>query len=150
MDTESNSDTLPGQEQCIVYGNKSIPVRIIPDEHEWSGPRLTLTAKESAWLEAYCIGLQENFADCVEQVIIYGFATEGISHKDLDLNALVVICEDNESAAEEVSDMGYQLDMSEFFVAPLITVHTSSEWLEIKQENDPFYWSAIYEGVSII
>ena len=150
MNTEYNAGPLVGEVKFISFGGNSIPARIIPDERELPEPRLTLTEDESAWLEEYCIGLQENFAECIEELIVYGFPAEGISHEDLDLNALVVICEDNKSAAEEVSEMGYQLDMSKYFVAPLITVHTSSEWSEIKQENDPFYWSAINEGVPII
>ena len=56
----------------------------------------------------------------------------------------------NGVTADEVSAIGYRLDMSKYSVAPSITALTSSQWRSIKRENNSFYWSAIIEGVSII
>ena len=71
-------------------------------------------------------------------------------HTDLELNTLVVICEGDGSVARQVRDIGLDLDMSDYFVAPSITVRTSSELKEIRQHEDPLYWPAIDAGVKII
>lgn len=109
-----------------------------------------MTSEEAAWLEEYCDGLRERFADDMEQVIVYGFRAKGVVHEELSLNTLVVISEGNGVTVDEVSAIGYRLDMSKYSVAPSITALTSSQWASIKRENNPFYWSAMNEGVSII
>ena len=105
-----------------------------------------MTSEEAAWLEEYCKELRERFAEDIEQVIVYGFRVKGVVHEDLSLDTLVVISEGNGVTADEVSAMGYQLDMSKYSVAPSITTLTSSQWASIKLENNPFYWPAIHEG----
>ena len=150
MTAEHTTGRFSGIERPIKIGDYEVQVQIIPEDHEWPSSTLALTEVERAWLEAYCIQLQEHFPDCVEQVIVYGPRAEGYAHSDLELNTLVVICEDDGSVAHRVSDIGLELDMSDYFVAPSITVRTSSEWDEIRQHGDPLFQPAVDAGVKII
>ena len=150
MTTEHTTGRFSGIERPIKIGDFEVQVQIIPEDYEWPSSTLALTEVERAWLEAYCIQLQEHFPDCVEQVIVYGPRAEGFVHSDLELNTLVVICEDDGSVAHRVSDIGLELDMSDYFVAPSIAVRTSSEWDEIRQHGDPLFQPAVDAGVKII
>ncbi|MCY4580617.1 MAG: hypothetical protein OXD31_16435 [Chloroflexi bacterium] len=150
MTAEHTTGRFSGVERPIKIGDYEVQVQIIPEDIEWPSSMLVLTEVERAWLEAYCIQLQEHFPDCVEQVIVYGPRAEGYAHSDLELNTLVVICEDDGSVADRVSDIGLELDMSDYFVAPSITVRTSSEWDEIRQHGDPLFQPAVDAGVKII
>ena len=147
---ERGDESLAETKRHIRIGNSDVPVLI---KHVEDGRRersLALTSEEAAWLEEYCKELQERFTESIEQVIVYGFRAKGIVHEDLSLNILVVISEENGVTADEVSSIGYKLDMSKYSVAPSITALTSSQWHSIKRENNSFYWPAINEGVSII
>ena len=150
MTTEHTTGRFSGVERPIKIGDYEVQVQIIPEDIEWPSSMLVLTEVERAWLEAYCIQLQEHFPDCVEQVIVYGPRAEGYAHSDLELNTLVVICEDDGSIAQRVSDIGLELDMYDYFVAPSIAVRTSSEWDEIRQHGDPLFQPAVDAGVKII
>lgn len=150
MTAEHSTGRFSSVERPIKIGDYEVQVQIIPEDDEWPSSTLALTEVEAAWLEAYCIQLQEQFPDCVEQIIVYGPRAEGFVHSDMELNTLVVICEDDESVAHQVSDVGLELDMSDYFVAPSITVRTSSEVDEIRQHEDPLFWPAIDAGVKII
>lgn len=150
MKSASLNESLTETERIIKIGDNDVPVRIVPGEDERPESSLALTSEEADWLEEYCKRLRERFADDIEQVIVYGFRAKGIVHEDLSLDTLVVISERNGVTADEVSDIGYRLDVSKYFVAPSIIAVTSSRWATIKRENNPFYWSAMNEGVSII
>ena len=150
MKSASLNESLTETERIIKIGDSDVPVRIVPGEDERPESSLALTSEEADWLEEYCKRLRERFADDIEQVIVYGFRAKGIVHEDLSLDTLVVISERNGVTADEVSDIGYRLDVSKYFVAPSIIAVTSSRWATIKRENNPFYWSAMNEGVSII
>ena len=149
--TSAYSSDSPGvTKRHITIGDCDVPVVIADDKNEMSERALAMTSEEAAWLEEYCNGLRERFADDIEQVIVYGFRAKGVVHEDLSLNTLVVISEGNRATADEVSDIGYRLDMSKYSVAPSITALTSSQWRSIKRENNPFHWPAIHEGVSVL
>ena len=150
MTPESMNDSLMGTKRHLKIADRDVSILIVPGEDKQPRKILAMTSEEAAWLEEYCIGLRERFADDIEQVIVYGFRAKGIVHEDLSLNTLVVISEGNGVTADEVSAIGYRLDMSKYSVAPSITALTSSQWRSIKRENNPFYWPAIHEGVSII
>lgn len=124
--------------------------RIGPGGQQPSLRALTLTETEAAWLEAYCKQLEERFPGCVEQVIVYGPRTEGFVHGDLELNTLVVISEEARPLARRVGDIGLDLDMSGYFVAPSLAVRTPSELAEIRRWKDPLFWPAIDDGVRIL
>ena len=150
MKSESLNESPTETKRHIRIGDNDVPIRIVPGENERPKSSLALTSEEADWLEEYCKTLRERFADDIERVIVYGFRAKGIVHEDLSLDTLVVISERNGVTADEVSDIGYRLDMSKYFVAPSIIALTSSRWAAIKRENNPFYWSAMNEGVSII
>ena len=120
--TSAYSSDSPGvTKHHITIGDCDVPVVIADDKNEMSERALAMTSEEAAWLEEYCNGLRERFADDIEQVIVYGFRARGVVHEDLSLNTLVVISEGNRATADEVSDIGYRLDMSKYSVAPSIT-----------------------------
>ena len=149
--TYASSNESPGvTKRHIKIGESDVPVLIADDKDKKCVRALVMTSEEADWLEEYCEGLRERFAEDIEQVIVYGFRTKGIVHEDLSLNTLVVISEGNGVTADEVSAIGHRLDMSKYSVAPSIIALTSSQWATVKRENNPFYWSAINEGVSII
>ena len=147
---ERGDESLAETKRHIRIGDRDVLVLIKQGEEGWREGALAMTSEEADWLEEYCKGLRERFAEDVERVIVYGFRAKGIVHEDLSLNTLVVISEGNEVTTDEVSAMGYRLDMSKYSVAPSITALTSSQWSSIKRENNSFYWSAIHEGVEIV
>lgn len=149
--TSASSNESPGvTKRHIKIGESDVPVLIADNEDKISERALVMTSEEADWLEEYCKGLRERFAEDIEQVIVYGFRAKGIVHEDLRLDTLVVISEGNGVTADEVSAIGHRLDMSKYSVAPSIIALTSSQWATVKRENNPFYWSAMNEGVSII
>ena len=150
MKSTSLDEALTETERIIKIGDNHVPIRIVPGENERPKSSLALTSEEADWLEEYCKTLRERFADDIERVIVYGFRAKGIVHEDLSLDTLVVISERNGVTTDEVSDIGRLLDMSKYFVAPSIIALTSSRWATVQRENNPFYWSAMNEGVSII
>ena len=150
MKSASLNESLTETERIIRIGDSDVPIRIMPGEDKRPKSSLAMTSDEADWLEEYCKGLRERFADDIERVIVYGFRAKGIVHEDLRLDTLVVISERNGVTADEVSAIGHRLDMSKYSVAPSIIALTSSQWAAVKRENNPFYWSAMNEGVSII
>ena len=150
MKSASLNESLTETERIIRIGDSDVQIRIMPGEDKRPKSSLAMTSDEADWLEEYCKGLRERFADDIERVIVYGFRAKGIVHEDLRLDTLVVISERNGVTADEVSAIGHRLDMSKYSVAPSIIALTSSQWAAAKRENNPFYWSAMNEGVSII
>lgn len=108
----------------------------------FEGP--TLTTNERGWLEEYVQQLQKRFPDQVEDVMVCG------PDHDPELRTLVLIREGGRATANEISKLGHMIDMSEFFVAPLIQVFTTKEWEYRKRIGDPIYQMVEREGVSVV
>lgn len=110
---------------------------------------LNLTAEEQGWLNEYRRQLQERFPDLVEDIFIYGPYARGVSDPDVDMNTLVLIREGDREKKEEIGYLGYTIDLSDYFVTPLIGVFTKEEWAEQKRKGDPFYQMVADDGISV-
>ena len=109
----------------------------------FEGP--TLTANERGWLEEYVRQLQERFPGLVEDVIVCS------PDHDPELRILVLIREGDREAEKKVSALGHTIDMSGFFVAPLIRVLTVTEWEKRKLAGAQIFFNAAErEGVSVL
>ena len=72
---------------------------------------LNLSADEQAWLDEFRRQLEEQFPGLVEDIIIFGPYSRGISDPDVDFNTLVLIKEGDRKKAEKVADLGYMVDV---------------------------------------
>ena len=110
---------------------------------------LNLNADEQAWLDEYRRQLDEKFPGLVENIIIFGPYSRGISDLDVDFSTLVIIKGDDRKQAEKVADLGITLDATIFFVGPTIFSSTMAEWEEAKRVNGWMYNQA-KDGVSAL
>lgn len=110
---------------------------------------LNLSADEQAWLDEYRRQLDEKFPGLVEDIIIFGPYSRGISDPDVDFSTLVLIKEGGRNKAGQVSHLGHMLDMTGFFVAPTIFVRNAAEWATYGRDGDWLY-SQAKDGVSAL
>lgn len=110
---------------------------------------LNLSADEQAWLDEYRRQLAEKFPGLVEDIIIFGPYSRGISDPDVDFNTLVLIKEGDRKKAGEVSYLGHIVDVPDFCVAPTIFVRTTAEWAEAKRKGGWMYQMA-HDGISAL
>lgn len=108
----------------------------------FEGP--TLTTKERGWLEEYVRQLQERFPGQIEDVIVCS------PDHDPELETLILVRDGEWETERKISKLGHMIDMSGFFVAPLIKVVTIKEWAHRKRISDPVYTMVESEGVSVV
>ena len=111
----------------------------------FEGP--TLTTNERDWLDEYARQLRERFPDLIEDIFVYTW--DEYEH-DPEFRMLVLIRSEERATEREVSTLGHTIDMSGFFVAPLIHVINTKEWAYRKRIGDPTYRMVEREGVSIV
>ena len=110
---------------------------------------LNLNDDEQGWLDEYRSQLQDRFPGLVENIFIYGPYARGVSDPDIDMRVLVLIREGDREKKDEISHLGYDIDTSGFFAAPLIGVYTKREWSECKNIDSPIYKRIASEGISV-
>ena len=110
---------------------------------------LNLSTDEQAWVDEYRRQLEEKFPGLVADIIIFGPYSRGISDPDVDFNTLVLVKGDDRKKAEEVADLGIMLDVTTFFVDPMIFSYTLAEWAESKRINGWIY-NLAKDGVSAL
>ena len=110
---------------------------------------LNLNADEQAWLDEYRRQLSEKFPGLVEDIIIFGPYSRGISDPDVDFNVLALIKEDNRKKAWEVADLAYIVDVPDFCVGPTVFPSTMTEWEESRRMNGWIY-NLAKDGVSVL
>ena len=108
----------------------------------FEGP--TLTANERGWLEEYVRQLPERFPGQIGDVIVCS------PDHDPELITMVLINEEDRATEKEVGTLGHMIDMSGFFVAPLIHVINTKEWAYRKRIGGPTYRMVEREGVSVL
>ena len=109
----------------------------------FEGP--TLTANERGWLEEYVRQMQERFPGQIEDVIVCS------PDHDPELETIVLIRDGEWETERRISKLGHTIDMSGFFVAPLIRVLTVSEWEKRQVAKAPiFFAEGDREGVSVL
>ena len=122
---------------------------------------LNLSADEQAWLDEYRRQLEEmfpglyrrqleeKFPGLVEDIIIFGPYSRGISDPEVEMYTLVLIKEGDKKKTEAVADLGYYVDLDTTLVSPTLMVHTMAEWEESKREQGGIYrWA--HDGVSAL
>lgn len=109
----------------------------------FEGP--TFTANERGWLEEYVRQLLERFPEQIKDVIVCS------PDHDPELRTLVLVSEGDRTIEKEVGTLGHTIDMSGFFIAPLIRVLTVAEWEKRKIAGVPiFFDEENREGVSVL
>ena len=109
----------------------------------FEGP--TLTTNERGWLEEYVRQLPERFPGRIGDVIVCS------PDHDPELRILVLIREGDREAEKKVSALGHTIDMSGFFIGPLIRVLTVAEWEKRKLAGAQIFFNAAErEGVSVL
>ena len=112
---------------------------------------LRLTAQEQAWLDDLRRNFQERLPGLLEDLIIHGPWARGIRDPEVEKNMLVIISEGDRETRSKVHSLATDVDLAHGFVflSPLLGVITKEEWAEAKRTGNPFYMSAIREGVSV-
>ncbi len=109
----------------------------------FEGP--TLTKNERGWLEEYVQQLREHFPEQIEDVIVCS------PDHDPELRTLVLVREGGDVTEQEVSTLGHMIDMSGFYIGPLIMVLTEAEWEKRKLTGSQVFFDRVErEGVSVL
>lgn len=109
----------------------------------FEGP--TLTQKERGWLEEYVRQLRERFPDQVKDVKVCS-----LDH-DPELKTMVLVRNEDRETERNISSLGHTIDMSSFYIGPLIRVLTVDEWEKRKLTGVPIFFDAgEREGVSVL
>jgi predicted nucleotidyltransferase len=133
----------------IAKTASGVPVQIVSREPPpW--PPLTLTAEELAWLDEYRRQLLERFPGQIEDIVVYGSRARGIADAELEYNVLVIISKGDRKTQEAIGDLGYDVDIDGFFVAPAVVVYTGEEWAQRKRNDSPVYRRVGREGISVL
>ncbi len=135
---------------AVVITNSGVPANVVPPEPTPPSPHLSLTAAELGWLEEYRRQLKERFPERIEDIIVYGSHTRGISGLDVDFNILVIVDEEDQETLESIDNLAYDIDLDGFFVAPSIRSCTSEEWAESKFSTSSLYRRVVSEGISVL
>ena len=98
--------------------------------------RSALTQNERSWLDEYARQLREHFPGLIENIVAYTLDEDDPSP---DLQALILIRSRERTTERDVSMLGHMIDMSGYFVAPLIKVFTTEEWAHRQRIGDPIY-----------
>ena len=126
-----------------------VPVRVVPNGWRPKEDCLTLAEDELAWLDQFRARLLEEFADLVEDVIVYGYRTRGLADLDLRMDVLMVVTEKDTETEEQIRYLAYDL-MLGTDASPIIGVLTKAEWAERKRSGGSFYMEAINGGISVL
>ena len=110
---------------------------------------LNLSADEQAWVDEFRRQMGEQFPGLLEDIIIFGPYSRGISDPEVDMSTLVLIKEGDKQKAEAVADLGYYVDLDTTLVSPTLTVRTLAEWEEAKRNRGWIYQRA-HDGVSAL
>ena len=110
---------------------------------------LNLTVAEQGWLDEFRGQLQERFPGLVEDIFIYGLYARGYSDPDVEMKLLLLIREGDRRKKDEVSHMGYMLDMEGYFIAPFIDIYTKAEWAEQMRLGTGVFKSVTKEGIRV-
>ena len=136
--------TTPNSRTCHHAGKVRKAILAIIDAVDgFEGP--TLTTKERGWLEEYVRQLQERFPEQIKDVKVCS-----LDH-DPELKTLVLIRDGERETDREISKLGHTIDMSSFYIGPLIRVLTVDEWEKRKLTGAPiFFGEGEREGVSVL
>lgn len=110
---------------------------------------LNLSADEQAWLDEFRRQMGELFPGLLEDIIIFGPYSRGISDPEVDMSTLVLIKEGNQEKKDAVADLGYYVDLDTTLVSPTLMVRTMAEWKEAKRKQGWIYQLA-HDGVSAL
>ena len=126
-----------------------VPVRVVPNGWRPKEDCLTLAVDELAWLDQFRARLLEEFADLVEDIIVYGFRARGFADTELGMNVLVVISEGCPEDADQIIEMGYDVALS-VGGFPNVQALTPAEWEKTKRTGGGYYSAPSSEGISVL
>ncbi|MDE2786760.1 MAG: hypothetical protein OXL37_08865 [Chloroflexota bacterium] len=110
---------------------------------------LNLSADEQAWVDEFRRQMGEQFPGLLEDIIIFGPYSRGISDPEVDMFTLVLIKEGDRKKKQAVADLGYYVDLDTTLVSPTLMVRTMAEWEESKRKQGGIYQWA-HDGVSAL
>jgi len=110
---------------------------------------LNLSADEQAWVDEFRRQMGEQFPGLLEDIIIFGPYSRGISDPEVDMFTLVLIKEGTREKKDAVADLGYYVDLDTTLVSPTLMVRTMAEWEESKRAKGWIYRQA-HDGISAL
>lgn len=110
---------------------------------------LNLSADEQAWVDEFRRQMGERFPGLLEDIIIFGPYSRGISDPEVEMYTLVLIKEGDKKKMEAVADLGYYVDLDTTLVSPTLTVRTLTEWEDAKR-NQGWIYRRAHDGISAL
>lgn len=110
---------------------------------------LNLSADEQAWVDEFRRQMGEQFPGLLEDIIIFGPYSRGISDPEVDMSTLVLIKEGDREKKDAVADLGYYVDLDTTLVSPTVMVRTMAEWEKSKRNQSGIYQWA-HDGISAL
>ena len=114
-----------------------------------NGAKLALLENEQAWLDTYRARLNEEFADLVQEVTVYGPRARGDLRPGASFCTLILISKGDWFQKDAVGRLGHMVDMEGYFVAPVIMVYTRDEWLEREQAGSDLFRAVMRSNVRL-
>jgi predicted nucleotidyltransferase len=111
--------------------------------------KMQLRGSEQQWLDAYRQALRDQFADAVEQVLIYGSKARGDASPDSDLDVLLIVSDDAEVMKRPMRGLGHLLAAATD-VVPSIMAYTRREWDQRKRSGSLFRRNVERDGVRVL
>jgi predicted nucleotidyltransferase len=110
---------------------------------------MQLTASEQKWLNAYRQALRDEFAEAVEEVLIYGSKARGDAGPDSDVDVLLIVKDKAEAKKRPMRGLGHMLAAATD-VVPSIMAYTRTEWDQRKRSGSPFRQNVERDGVRVL
>ena len=111
--------------------------------------KMQLTASEQQWLDGYRQALRDQFADAVEQVLIYGSKARGDAGPDSDVDVLLIVRDEADAMKRRMRGLGHLLAAATD-VVPSIMAYTRGEWDQRKRSRSPFRRNVERDGVRVL
>lgn len=126
-----------------------VPVRVVPNGWRPEPDNLTLTVDELTWLDRFRAQLLEEFAEIIEDIIVYGHRARGMADLSLEFKIMVVARELDSAIKERISDLAYDLDL-EIGCSTTTCTLSGQDWAEVKKNRSSFHRAAAEEGITVL
>ena len=119
-----------------------MPTRIEELSSSWPAP-------EQTWLCAFIDAIQRDYADVVQQAVLFGSKARGDWQQSSDIDILVIIRDEDRERWEEIEALSDDLPGADDSL-PTVLTQTESDWRKLRDWRAGFYNAVEREGVSIL
>jgi predicted nucleotidyltransferase len=111
---------------------------------------VSLNSLDKKIIKEYADSIRTNFPGVVNNIILYGSKARGDSHRESDIDMLVVIDSNDKKAKRVISDLSWDVMVHHDFKAYISSiVFFTQEYEQYKQWHSSFLTNVLHEGVKV-